>query len=857
MTRQEPNGPTDPPPTSGTPPTSKYKKAKSIPKTPSDVIIDPNYPNKNSNGDIREEKGSTAVFTFGRFNPPTVGHEKLIHKVENVAKEHGGEAHIIASHTENKSKDPLPQDKKVGYLSKVASSKTKVSGSSKENPTFLHAAKKLHQAGHDHLVMVAGSDRVHEYQDKLNKYNGHPDHYNFKSIKVVSAGARDPDAEGVEGMSGTKMRSLARSGKHSEFKAGLPKALHPHAKEIGDHIRSIPEEIVLEGAVLGVKQRMMRGIQAKKNKAKLALARKIAKERMAKGPALKRRAQKIARKLMRVRAAGKRAKAYTNLSVADKIALDRLVKDKSKIIQAIAKKVVPRVRSREVQRLAGITPAQRTKVPMMMSFDPSEIIARPDTKKTDKTKLRRYTEYYKKIIEDSGISIELLDREFNKILQERQDPIPVTLRGYRESGSKVKKDILDMPIKSQLPPQKKSQKVPEPTSVVEMTLKEIKSLEEKASSSGVPFDILRQVFQRGMKAANQKRPPGLTNQQAAFARISSFLNKGKAYQKEDADLAEMVEKAKKQDPNLAHRLYGTTSLTNIYKKETPGQVKEDLRKWFRDKWVRMDTKGNIKGDCAREEGEGKPKCLPMSKALSMDKKDRALAARRKRREDPVADREGKGNKPVNVATEETTSDLIKKSHSKRGAPGTLKAKIDGPITMSKVKALKNKPDATTLDKKQANFYINMHSEEVEDLQENNKPTNPKLWAQAVSLAKSKFDVYPSAYANGWAAKWYKSKGGSWKSVKEDVEIVSFSEFNEATYQGKKVPLNKPMAGDVKKSKVYVDPDGDGIAKKVNFGDPNMTIKKDNPARRRSFRARHNCDNPGPKDKARYWSCKAW
>jgi hypothetical protein len=80
---------------------------------------------------------------------------------------------------------------------------------------------------------------------------------------------------------------------------------------------------------------------------------------------------------------------------------------------------------------------------------------------------------------------------------------------------------------------------------------------------------------------------------------------------------------------------------------------------------------------------------------------------------------------------------------------------------------------------------------------------------------------------------------------------------EATYQGKKVPLNKPMQGDVKKSKVFVDPDGDGKAQKVNFGDKNMTIKKNIPARRKSFRARHNCDNPGPKTKARYWSCRAW
>jgi hypothetical protein len=86
------------------------------------------------------------------------------------------------------------------------------------------------------------------------------------------------------------------------------------------------------------------------------------------------------------------------------------------------------------------------------------------------------------------------------------------------------------------------------------------------------------------------------------------------------------------------------------------------------------------------------------------------------------------------------------------------------------------------------------------------------------------------------------------------------DLDEATYKGKKVTLNKPMAGDVKKSKVYVDPDGDGKAKKVEFGDPNMTIKKNIPARRKSFRARHGCDDPSvpkPKDKARYWSCKAW
>ena len=82
-------------------------------------------------------------------------------------------------------------------------------------------------------------------------------------------------------------------------------------------------------------------------------------------------------------------------------------------------------------------------------------------------------------------------------------------------------------------------------------------------------------------------------------------------------------------------------------------------------------------------------------------------------------------------------------------------------------------------------------------------------------------------------------------------------MDEAEYQGRKVKLGKPMQGDVKKFKVYVKDPKTGNVKKVNFGDPNMKIKKSNPARRRSFRARHNCDNPGPRTKARYWSCRKW
>ena len=90
-----------------------------------------------------------------------------------------------------------------------------------------------------------------------------------------------------------------------------------------------------------------------------------------------------------------------------------------------------------------------------------------------------------------------------------------------------------------------------------------------------------------------------------------------------------------------------------------------------------------------------------------------------------------------------------------------------------------------------------------------------------------------------------------------MRVVESLELMEAEYHGRKVPLGKPMQGDVKKSKVYVRDPGTGNIKKVNFGDKNMRIKKSIPGRRKSFRARHHCENPGPRTKARYWSCRAW
>jgi len=150
--------------------------------------------------------------------------------------------------------------------------------------------------------------------------------------------------------------------------------------------------------------------------------------------------------------------------------------------------------------------------------------------------------------------------------------------------------------------------------------------------------------------------------------------------------------------------------------ERRAELKEDLRKWFSKTapeggWKRINSKGEAIGPCAREPGEPKPKCMSNEKRASLSKKERASAVRAKRKYDPNPERKGQ---PINVS----------------------------------------------------NFGKGKLSENMEQLDEKNVPTSPEKWAQAKAQAKAKFDVYPSAYANGWASKKYKEMGGGWKSVSE-------------------------------------------------------------------------------------------
>jgi hypothetical protein len=188
---------------------------------------------------IRENKEVHHVMAFGRMSPPTTGHEVLVNKVKDVAKSVGGGHSVVLSHTQDKDKNPLSSADKLKHAKRFFP-KTNLSTSSKDSPTFLSHAEKLHKQGVTHLHMVAGSDRVDEYKKKLAQYNGtHKGAlFNFKKITVHSAGERDPDAEGTTGMSASKMRAHASSGNFKEFKKGVPAHVpEHHAKEMFHDVR--------------------------------------------------------------------------------------------------------------------------------------------------------------------------------------------------------------------------------------------------------------------------------------------------------------------------------------------------------------------------------------------------------------------------------------------------------------------------------------------------------------------------------------------------------------------------------------------------------------------------------------------
>ena len=159
---------------------------------------------------------------FGRFNPPTIGHEKLLQAAEKAAQ--GGDFKIYPSRTQDPKKNPLDPDMKVSYMRKMFPKYEEQIVNDSEMISIFNVLTTAYEEGYKNVNIIVGADRQAEFENLANKYN--KDLYDFKQIRVISAGVRDADAEGVEGMSASKMRKAVMDDDFEAFKKGTPKGIN-------------------------------------------------------------------------------------------------------------------------------------------------------------------------------------------------------------------------------------------------------------------------------------------------------------------------------------------------------------------------------------------------------------------------------------------------------------------------------------------------------------------------------------------------------------------------------------------------------------------------------------------------------
>lgn len=567
----------------------------------------------NTEPTLDEAAKGTAVISFGRMNPVTVGHEKLVNKVLQVATKAKATPLVYLSHSEDPRKNPLSYSDKISFAQKAFG---RVIQKSKAR-TIIEVAKELN-GKFANLIVVVGSDRVAEFNTLLNKYNGKE--YNFQVIDVQSAGERDPDAEGVEGMSASKMRSLAADNDLNQFKKGLPKRLQRDAQKVLDAVRSgmnlsealnelFDEEIEDLNEVLDRAQRLKRSIAMRRARHKIKRGREMASRKKASTEKLQQRARKKAIQTLKDKFA--KNKRYADMDPAAKAVVDkRIEKISDQRIQRIAKKLLPDVKKKERQKFQKkatdnpLTPkAEAIKVKQDRDIDdrpgsqPAGYYKGVDKDKKDarakhfergakmsddnpaaykpapgdaeaKTKPSKHTKKYKQMFGEDlnewvcgqcnaepcvceGDIHEMWGKRVTKrphMLMDRNNKVKFDKRFKMYA----KKDDPNDPTEVLIDGEKVNEDlVQELADLIESTegyMAELgenakAGLKKKAEKTGISYGILKKVYDRGVAAWRTGHRPGTTPEQWGYARVNSFVTKGKGtWGKADADLAAKVRK---------------------------------------------------------------------------------------------------------------------------------------------------------------------------------------------------------------------------------------------------------------------------------------------------------------------------
>ena len=429
------------------------------------------------------EEAKEVVFTFGRFNPPTVGHEKLISKVASLAK--GNNYRIYASQSQDPKKNPLDFANKVKVMRKMFPKHGRNIMADKGIRNALDILVRLYDQGFTKVTMVVGSDRVNEFSALTNKYNGvkaRHGMYNFEDgINVVSAGERDPDSEGVEGMSASKMRAAAVDNDFSSFSQGLPTKFKG-GKDLFDALRK----------AMGIKES-----SDYKNHIQLE-------------PVSELREAYIKQRIF---------EEGEEVVITDKGIVGTITQLGANYLVVESKGEVWRC---WLDQVSKVDPNQESILALAQEVEPANH-SLTEVKEMPKDKDSGMKKSYA-----SGLSKSTNAKraaQFKKQAKMDDDnpnaykPAPgdVTAKTKTSKHTKKFKDMFG-----------------EDRAISEQNIK--KALQNKAEKTGISYGILKQVFDRGVAAWRTGHRPGTTPAQWGLARVNSFATGGKTRTTADADL---------------------------------------------------------------------------------------------------------------------------------------------------------------------------------------------------------------------------------------------------------------------------------------------------------------------------------
>ena len=824
--------------------------------------------------EILEARGDTAVFTFGRFNPPTTGHEKLIDALaREQGKNAGSKMYVYPSKSQNAKKDPLPYAKKVAYMKKMFPkySKNITVGTPR---TAIEVAVELYKKGHKAIVMVVGSDRVAEFDRLLNEYNGvegkKHGYYGFDNIEVVSAGERDPDSEGVEGMSASKMRAAAAEGDFDSFKTGVPSGFKDALKLYNDVRKN-----------MGIREERDMGemtdfetLRDMYLTGKLWNVGDIVEAHGHEGKVINRGTNY----LTFVSEDGKVHKTWLH----DIVEKERDYKKEYEDYQGKPEQIARRSSRNKARRVMGDKAVKGKDVGHKdnnpMNNDPSNLKNEDPSENRREPRLREKTmqsKQFKNLRIATGKSAQIA-KDSAERSRKRKTYRPEDVNEVRQDP-----DIKDSPGTE---PAKYYAKDAGGKDMSKSTKKD----RDAHFTKGAKMDDDNPAAYKPAPGDSGKKTKPSTHTKKFKQMYGEKLGKDatagdyvKDFKKSDAPQFKGKSKEKKQDMAIAAFLDKKDELKSTKKEEVidekiAGLVKKaeksgmpyGILKKVYDRGMAAWRTGHRPGTTPQQWAFARVNSFTTKSSGTWGKADKDLAKQ-----------VNSSHHPEEVELDEKDITYRVSDKKQQGNVGAKNIKD----LMIKLKKMKFVTKHLNIYDKSKRTQVMRDGEMIEETELGMIPKKKRKGHEVLGTG-GPFQVGEEAccddcvdtteglwdnirkkkerIARGSGEKMRK-KGDKGAPTPDQIQRAKSEDLNEwgevtekAEYQGRSVDLNNPTKGDTKKYKVYVKNDKGNVVK-VEFGDPNMSIKRDDPARRKSFRARHNCDQKKDKTTAGYWSCKFW